>query len=167
MSVGTTSFIEVAQLIEPTIRDLGFELVQVRMVGGGRRTLQVMAEPIDRARSMTVDDCATISRAVSAVLDVADPIEGAYALEVSSPGIDRPLVRRGDFERFAGLEAKLECEPAVAGRKRFRGIVRGLEGDEVVVEEDGAVLRIPFPSVKKAKLTLSPALLARASGEAS
>ena len=167
MSVGTTSFIEVAQLIEPTIRDLGFELVQVRMVGGSRRTLQVMAEPIDHARSMTVDDCATISRAVSAVLDVADPIEGAYALEVSSPGIDRPLVRRGDFERFAGLEAKLECEPAVAGRKRFRGIVRGLEGDEVVVEEEGAVLRIPFPSVKKAKLTLSPALLARASGEAS
>ena len=86
---------------------------------------------------------------------------------MSSPGIDRPLVRRGDFERFAGLEAKLECEPAVAGRKRFRGIVRGLEGDEVVVEEEGAVLRIPFPSVKKAKLTLSPALLARASGEAS
>lgn len=167
MSVGTTSFIEVAQLIEPTIRDLGFELVQVRMVGGSRRTLQVMAEPLDHARGMTVDDCATISRAISAVLDVADPIEGAYALEVSSPGIDRPLVRRGDFERFAGLEAKLECEPAVAGRKRFRGIVRGLEGDEVVVEEEGAVLRIPFPSVKKAKLTLSPALLARASGEAS
>ncbi len=166
MSLGTTSFNEVAQLIEPTIRDLGFDLVQVRMVGGGRRTLQVMAEPIDRARGMTVDDCAAISRAISAVLDVADPIEGTYALEVSSPGIDRPLVRRSDFERFAGLEAKLECEPAVDGRKRFRGVVRGLEFDEVVVEEEGSLIRIPFRSVKKAKLTLSPALLARASGEA-
>ena len=167
MSTGNTSFTEVAQLIEPTVRDLGFELVQVRMVGGGRRTLQVMAEPIDHARSMTVDDCAAISRAISAVLDVADPIEGAYALEVSSPGIDRPLVRREDFQRFADLEAKLECEPAVAGRKRFRGILRGLEGDEVLVEEPGAVTRIPFSAVKKAKLTLSPALLAQASGKAS
>jgi ribosome maturation factor RimP len=145
---------------------LGFELVQVRMVGGKRRTLQVMAEPRDRDRGMTIDDCARISHAISAVLDVADPIEGAYALEVSSPGIDRPLVRREDFARFAGREAKVECDPAVAGRKRYRGIVRGLENDDVVVEEQGTLLRIPFASVKKAKLTLSPALLARpASGQ--
>jgi ribosome maturation factor RimP len=149
------------------MRDLGFELVQVRMVGGGRRTLQVMAEPVDYGRGMTVDDCARISRAISAVLDVADPIEGAYALEVSSPGIDRPLVRREHFQRFSGLEAKIECEPAVDGRKRYRGIVRGLENDEVVVEEEGKLVLIPFTAVKKAKLTLSPALLARASGEAS
>lgn len=149
------------------MRDLGFELVQVRMVGGGRRTLQVMAEPVDHGRGMTVDDCARISRAISAVLDVADPIEGAYALEVSSPGIDRPLVRREHFQRFSGLEAKIECEPAVEGRKRYRGIVRGLENDEVVVEEEGKLVLIPFTAVKKAKLTLSPALLARARGEAS
>src|SRR5262245_49006354 len=129
------SFIEVAPLIEPTVRDLGFNLVQVRMMGGSRRTLQVMAEPVDRARVMTVEDCAAISRAVSAVLDVADPIEGAYSLEVSSPGIDRPLVRPGDFERFSGFEAKVECEPAVQGRKRFKGLLRGLEGDDVVLEE--------------------------------
>ena len=167
MSIRTTSFNEVAQLIEPTLRDLGFELVQVRLVGGGRRTLQVMAEPADHAHGLTIDDCATISRAISAVLDVADPIEGAYALEVSSPGIDRPLVRREHFQRFAGLEAKVECEPAVGGRKRFRGIVRGLEDDEVVVEEEGASVRIPFTSVRKAKLTLSPALLAPASAEPS
>ena len=119
------SFNEVALLIEPTLRDLGFDLVQVRIVGGSRRTLQVMAEPADRERAMTVDDCATISRAVSAVLDVADPIEGAYSLEVSSPGIDRPLVRRDDFVRFTGFEAKLECEPALQGRKRFRDRDRG------------------------------------------
>jgi ribosome maturation factor RimP len=165
VSAGTTPFTEIAQLIEPTIRDLGFELVQVRMVGGGRRTLQVMAEPVDHDLRMTLDDCARISRAISAVLDVADPIQGAYALEVSSPGLDRPLVRRADFERFAGREAKLECEPALDGRKRFRGVVLGVEGDEVVVEEPGGRTRIPFAAVKKAKLTLAPGPLARAGGE--
>ncbi|MEK0084938.1 ribosome maturation factor RimP [Benzoatithermus flavus] len=157
-----TSFNEVAELIEPTLRDMGFELVQVRMVGGTRRTLQVMAEPIDRARRMTVDDCAEISHAISAVLDVADPIAGAYTLEVSSPGIDRPLVRRQDFVRFAGFEAKLETEEPVAGRKRFHGIVRGLdEGEDAVLveQEKGELIKIPFASVKKAKLTLSEALL--------
>ena len=158
------SFNEVAPLIEPTIRDLGFDLVQVRMMGGSRRTLQVMAEPADRARTMTVEDCAAISRAVSAVLDVADPIEGAYALEVSSPGIDRPLVRPDDFVRFSGFEAKVECEPAIQGRKRFKGLLRGLEGDEVVIEEAGARMSIPFDSVRKAKLVLSADLLARAAG---
>jgi ribosome maturation factor RimP len=157
-----TPFIEVAELIEPTLRDLGFELVQVRLVGGTRRTLQVMAEPIDRRHRMTVDDCAEISHAISAVLDVADPIEGAYALEVSSPGIDRPLVRREDFVRFAGFEARLETEEPLDGRKRFRGIVRGLDeaSDAVLVEQEkGELVRIPFASVKKAKLTLSQALL--------
>jgi ribosome maturation factor RimP len=109
---------------------------------------------------MTVEDCATISRAVSAVLDVADPIEGAYSLEVSSPGVDRPLVRSGDFERFSGFEAKVECEPPIQGRKRFRGLLRGLEGGDVVIEEAGSRLSIPFASVKKAKLTLSAELLA-------
>lgn len=147
---------------------MGFELVQVRMVGGTRRTLQVMAEPIDRARRMTVDDCAEISHAISAVLDVADPIEGAYTLEVSSPGIDRPLVRRQDFVRFAGLEAKLETEEPVAGRKRFRGIVRGLdEGEDAVLieQEKGELIKIPFASVRKAKLTLSEALLKSVAAE--
>ena len=154
------SFNEVVPLIEPTIRDLGFDLVQVRMIGGSRRTLQVMAEPVDQERTMTVEDCATISRAVSAVLDVADPIEGAYSLEVSSPGVDRPLVRSGDFERFSGFEAKVECEPPIQGRKRFKGLLRGLEGGDVVIEEAGSRLSIPFASVKKAKLTLSAELLA-------
>ena len=129
------------------------------MTGSTRRTLQVMAEPIDRARRMTVDDCVEISHAISAVLDVADPIQGAYALEVSSPGIDRPLVRREDFVRFAGFEAKLETEEPVAGRKRFRGLVRGLEDDAVLVEQESELVRIPFASVKKAKLTLSEALI--------
>ena len=110
------------------------------MIGGTRRTLQVMAEPVDRTHRMTVDDCAAISHAISAVLDVADPIPGAYALEVSSPGIDRPLARREDFSRFAGFEVKLESEEPVEGQRRFRGILRGLEGDAVVVEQDGKIL---------------------------
>ena len=141
---------------------MGFELVQVRMVGGARPTLQVMAEPLDRARGMTVDDCAEISHAISAVLDVADPISGTYSLEVSSPGVDRPLVRREDFARFAGFEAKLECLEPVEGRRRFRGVVRGLDerGDAVLVEQEAeGLVRIPYASVKKAKLTLSEALL--------
>ena len=125
-----------------------------------------MKEPLDRNRRMNVDDCAEISHAISAVLDVADPISGSYALEVSSPGIDRPLVRREDFVRFTGLEAKFECDPAVDGRKRFRGLLRGLEQDEIVVEEENAApVRLPFASIKKAKLTLSPALLRRAAAE--
>jgi ribosome maturation factor RimP len=138
---------------------MGFELVQVRMIGGSRQTLQVMAEPIDRARGMTVDDCAGISHAISAVLDVADPIQGAYALEVSSPGVDRPLVRREDFTRFAGFEAKVECERPIEGQKKFRGILRGLENDAVLLELDGGPVRVPIDSIRKAKLTLSEALL--------
>ena len=129
------------------------------MIGGTRRTLQVMAEPVDRTHRMTVDDCAAISHAISAVLDVADPIPGAYALEVSSPGIDRPLARREDFSRFAGFEVKLESEEPVEGQRRFRGILRGLEGDAAVVEQDKGLVSIPFASVRKAKLTLSDALL--------
>lgn len=144
---------------------MGFMLVQVRLMGGTRRTLQVMAEPIDPNHRMTVDDCAELSHAISAVLDVADPIQGAYSLEVSSPGIDRPLVRPEDFVRYAGFEAKLETEVPVAGRKRFRGIVRGLEAEEVLVEQDGEAIRIPFASIRKAKLTLSEALLKRAAAD--
>jgi ribosome maturation factor RimP len=158
----TTSFNEVAELIEPTLRDMGFELVQVRMVGHARPTLQVMAEPLDRTRGMTVDDCAEISHAISAVLDVADPIPSTYSLEVSSPGVDRPLVRREDFVRFAGFEAKLECLEPIDGRRRFRGVVRGLDAGEDVVlleQEPGGLVRIPYASVKKAKLALSEALL--------
>jgi ribosome maturation factor RimP len=144
---------------------LGFELVQARMVGSTRRTLQVMAEPIDRRRRMSVDDCAAISHAISAVLDVADPIPGTYTLEVSSPGIDRPLVRPEDFVRFAGFEAKLESEPPIGGRRRFHGTVRGFEDDAVLIEQEGELVRVPFASVRKAKLVLSDALIRHAAAE--
>ncbi|MFO1038209.1 MAG: ribosome maturation factor RimP [Geminicoccaceae bacterium] len=155
----TITFPEVADLIEPVLRDMGFELVQVRIGGGARSTVQIMAEPADRTRPMTVDDCAEISHAVSAVLDVADPLPGAYTLEVSSPGIDRPLVRRDDFARFAGHEAKLESDVAVEGRKRFRGGLKGIEGDEVLIDVEGTTYRVPFTAVRKAKLVLTDALL--------
>lgn len=145
----------------PTLGDLGFELVQVRLMGGRQPTLQVMAEPLDRQRTMTVEDCAEISHAVSAVLDVADPIAGAYRLEVSSPGIDRPLVRPDDYERFKGHEARLELDPPHDGRKRLKGRLDGLgDGREVLIEVDGAEWRVPFDRVKKAKLVLTDALIA-------
>src|SRR5712675_2493030 len=103
---------------------MGYRLVRVAVLGAGRATLQIMAERRDDA-SMTVDDCADISRSVSALLDVADPIAGAYTLEVSSPGIDRPLVRPEDYERFTGFEARIELARPVDGRKRFRGRLLG------------------------------------------
>jgi ribosome maturation factor RimP len=140
---------------------MGFELVLARVMGDKRRTLQVMAEPIDRSRLMTVEDCAEISHALSAVLDVADPIREPYSLEVTSPGIDRPLVRPEDYDRFAGDEAKLETDLPVDGRRRFTGTLRGLEGGDVLVESGGETVRVPLASVRKARLVLTDALLKR------
>lgn len=156
---------ELSALLAPTLADLGFELVQVRLMGGRRTTLQVMAEPLDHDQTMTVEDCAVISHAISAVLDVADPIAGAYALEVSSPGIDRPLVRPEDFERFKGFEARLDLDPPHDGRKRLKGRLGGLvvgesEDGVVLLDVDGAEWRVPLGRVKKAKLVLTDALIA-------
>ena len=118
---------EIARIIEPSLDAMGYRLVRLMQTGGLRRpTLQVMAERRDE-EPMTVEDCAEISRAVSALLDVADPIAGAYMLEVSSPGIDRPLVRPEDYDRFAGFEARIDLSSPLDGRKRFRGRVLGRE----------------------------------------
>lgn len=139
---------------------MGFELVQVRfMKGPGSTTLQVMAEPFDRERGMTVEDCAEISHAVSAVLDVADPVAGAYRLEVSSPGVDRPLVKGADFARFAGSAARLELGEAMNGRKRFQGVLAGFADGEVLIEVDGERLRFPLARIGKAKLTVAESLI--------
>jgi ribosome maturation factor RimP len=143
----------IERLIEPTLRSMGFELVAVRMLGGARPRLQVMAEPLDVAHGMTVEDCADISHAVSALLDVEDPIPGAYTLEVSSPGLDRPLVRKEHFERFRGERARLETETPIDGRRRFLGRLGGLEGDAVVIEVEGGPIHVPLSLIKKAKLT--------------
>ncbi len=146
--------------IAPAIEAAGYRLVRIVFTGLGRHaTLQIMAEHADDT-PMTVDDCATLSHTISALLDVADPIAASYMLEVSSPGLDRPLVKPEDFARFAGREAKLEVKEPIDGRKRFRGRLRGVEGDAVALETDGAVLRLPLSGVTRAKLVLTDELIA-------
>ncbi len=115
---------EIARIIEPSLEAMGYRLVRVALTGSQRPTLQVMAERGDEA-AMSVEDCAEISRSISALLDVADPIAGTYTLEVSSPGIDRPLVRPEDYDRFAGFAARIELHEPLDGRKRFHGRLLG------------------------------------------
>ena len=126
----------VAAIVEPVLEGLGYRLVRVRVSGSDGCTVQVMAERPDG--TMTIEDCETVSRALSPVLDVADPVDRAYRLEMSSPGIDRPLVRRSDFERYAGNVVKIEMAVAVDGRKRFRGLLLGAEGDMARIRRDDA-----------------------------
>ena len=153
---------EIASIIEPSLEAMGYRLVRLMQTGGLRRpTLQVMAERRDDA-AMTVDDCAAISRSVSALLDVADPIASAYTLEVSSPGIDRPLVRPEDYDRFAGFEAKIELKEPRDGRKRFRGRLLGRAGADVRLAGDTGEVLLPLATITKAKLVLTDDLLALA-----
>src|SRR6185503_5828447 len=144
--------------VSPTVVGMGYELVRVAMSRGGG-TLQIMIEPAD-GRPMDVEDCATLSRALSAVLAVEDPIPTAYTLEVSSPGIDRPLTRPKDFERWTGHLARLETEAPIDGRRRFKGTLLGMDGDTVKLRlEDGAEAGVPFRALSRAKLELTNALL--------
>jgi len=152
---------KIEAMIAPSLEAMGYRLVRVAITGGRRATLQVMAERVDD-RAMTVEDCVEISRTVSALLDVADPIAGAYTLEVSSPGIDRPLVKREDFARFTGFEAKIELAAPRDGRRRFRGRLLGVEGDAVRLLVDAAEIAVPLASVTRAKLVLSDELFAAA-----
>ena len=146
-------------MIVPSLQAMGYRVVRVAFTGGRRATLQIMAERIDEA-AMTVDDCAEVSHTVSALLDVADPIATAYALEVSSPGIDRPLVRRDDYERFAGFEAKIEMAQPREGRKRFRGRLMGVEGDAAKLLVGEETVLLPLADVARAKLVLTDELIA-------
>ena len=150
---------EIDGLIRPSLEAMGYRLVRIAAGGGRRATLQVMAERIDD-RPMSVEDCSEISHTVSALLDVADPIASAYVLEVSSPGIDRPLVRREDYERFAGFEAKLELSRPLEGRRRFRGKLLGLDGDSVRLDLGPDIVALPLAGIARAKLVLTDALLA-------
>src|SRR6184192_2913632 len=140
---------------------MGYRLVRVAVLGAGRMTLQIMAERRDDA-PMTVDDCAAISRSVSALLDVADPIASAYTLEVSSPGIDRPLVRPEDYDRFAGFEARIELDEPLDGRKRFRGRLLGRAEEYVRLIGEAGEVRLPLAAIARAKLILTDDLLAAA-----
>jgi ribosome maturation factor RimP len=149
---------EIEPVIEPTLVGMGYRLVRVRFFGGGQPRLQVMAEREDDG-TMTVDDCADLSRAISAVLDVEDPLPGSYLLEVSSPGMDRPLVRIGDFERFAGYEARIETGRPIDGRKRFRGKLLGVSQGIVKIALDGAQAEVPFEDIAAAKLVVTDSLI--------
>ncbi len=150
-----------AEIVGPVIDDMGFELVRIRLMGGQTPTLQIMAER--PGGGIEVDDCAEISTAVSATLDVEDPILDAYTLEVSSPGIDRPLTRLKDFDTYEGYEAKLETADLIDGRKRFRGILAGIEEDEVLVNmDDGAetvTVGLKFDWLADAKLVMTDELI--------
>lgn len=157
MSTARTQTVE--ELISPTLESLGYDLVRVKMFGSARPTLQIMAERRDGA-AMLVDDCATISRAVSAILDVEDPIPSAYMLEVSSPGLDRPLVRPRDFQRFAGYEARIELRQPLNGRKRFRGVLVGCADGVVTIETEDGSAALPFDEIDNAKLVITDELLA-------
>ncbi len=156
MSV-TTPATHVSELIGPTVEALGFELVRVTFGGGRKPTLQVMAERPDG--SMSVDDCARLSREISVLLDVEDPIAGEFLLEVSSPGIDRPLTRRKDFERWLGFDAKVELFDQIDGRRRFKGKLISLDGDNLAMETDEGDIVITLGDVSKAKLLMTDALL--------
>jgi len=137
-------------VLEPGIRALGFELVDIEYTtAGGRNVLRIY---IDHPEGITVDNCATVSRQVSAVLDVEDPIPEQYVLEVSSPGIDRPLVKREDFERYAGETVKVRMSEAVSGRKNFKGTLVGVEGNAVLVDVDKERYSLPMARIERARL---------------
>lgn len=152
-----------AEIIQPVIEGMGYELVRIRLQGGRTATLQIMADRPEGG--IDVEDCADISTAVSAVLDVEDPLEDAYHLEVSSPGIDRPLTRLKDFARWAGHEAKVELKASVEGRKRFRGLLFGVDAGTVRILVDGTEMTFAFADVHDAKLILTDELIKAASGE--
>jgi ribosome maturation factor RimP len=153
-----------AAIVEPVLEGLGYRLVRVRVSGLDGCTVQVLAERSDGA--MTIEDCEAASRALSPVLDVVDPLDRAYRLEVSSPGLDRPLVRRSDFERYAGHVVKIEMAAMVDGRKRFRGQLLGAEGDAARIRRDDAPagaspdVLLPIEEIAEAKLVLTDALIA-------
>ena len=147
------------QMIEPEVKALGFDLVRVKMIGGEDLTLQIMAERPE-TRQLNIDDCAAISRRLSDMLDETDPIEEAYRLEVSSPGIDRPLTRLKDFSDWAGLEARVNLIEPIGNRKQFKAILAGVDGDTILLDDvkTGRV-ETALSNVHSAKLVLTDALI--------
>lgn len=155
---------EIEHLIAPSVEAAGYDIVRVQFMGGDRHTLQIMAERKDR-RPVTVDDCADISRLISAVLDVEDAVPESYVLEVSSPGIDRPLVRIEDYARFAGFEARVETSRPVDGRRRFRGRLKGVTAGNILMTQDDEDAEIPFAEIRRGTLVLTDDLIAASLNE--
>jgi ribosome maturation factor RimP len=158
----TAEDLNLLELLDPVAEAVGYEIVRLRLMGGAeRRRLQIMAERPDG--DMNVEDCTRLSRKISEVMDAADPITGEYVLEVSSPGIDRPLTRLKDFETFEGHEAKIELDRMAEGRKRFRGLLAGVEGEQVAIDLEGEeeTALVPFAWIVEAKLVLTDELMKR------
>jgi ribosome maturation factor RimP len=159
----TAEDLNLLELLDPVAEAAGYAIVRLRLMGGEHaRRLQIMAErPSDG--EMNVEDCARLSRAISEILDAADPISGEYTLEVSSPGVDRPLTRLADFETYQGHEARLELDRLAEGRKRFKGVLAGVDADQVAIDLEGEAetALIPFAWVTEAKLVLTDQLMKR------
>jgi ribosome maturation factor RimP len=154
---------KILELIDPLAESQGVEIVRVRLMSGAVRRLQIMAED-PATHDFTINQCTRLSRAISAVMDAADPVSGEYMLEVSSPGIDRPLTRLKDFDTYQGLEARVELDRLVENRKRFKGELAGVEGDTVGINLEGETEEtayLPFAWVSEAKLVMNDALMAR------
>ncbi|WP_304169164.1 ribosome maturation factor RimP [Phenylobacterium aquaticum] len=154
------------EILDPVAEAAGYEIVRLRLMGSDHaRRLQIMAETADG--EMNVEDCAKLSRAVSEILDAADPIKGEYTLEVSSPGVDRPLTRLKDFVTYEGFEARIELDRVAEGRKRFRGLLVGVEDDNVAIDLDGEeeTALVPFAWIIEAKLVLNDKLMKRGADE--
>lgn len=158
----TAEDLRLLELLDPVAEAAGYEIVRLRLMGGSEtRRLQIMAERPDG--EMVIEDCAQLSRAISEVLDAADPISGEYTLEVSSPGVDRPLTRKKDFETYEGYEVRLELDRLAEGRKRFRGQLAGVDGDNVALDLEGEAetTLIPIAWIVEAKLVLTDQLMKR------
>jgi len=162
----TTEDHRLIELLDPVAEAAGYEIVRLRLMGGEEaRRLQIMAETPEG--EMVVEDCARLSRAISEIMDAADPIAGEYTLEVSSPGVDRPLTRLKDFANYEGHEARIELDRVAEGRKRFRGVLAGIEGDAIGIDLEGedSTAMIPFSWIVDAKLILTDALMKRGAEE--
>ena len=157
---------QLLELVDPVAEAAGYAVVRLRLMGGERRRLQVMAERPEDG-DMGIDDCTRLSRAISEVMDAADPVSGEYMLEVSSPGIDRPLTRLKDFQTYEGLEARIELDRLAENRKRFRGVLAGVEGQNVGIDLEGEdeTAMVPFAWIVEAKLMLTDELMKRGADE--
>ena len=148
---------KLAELVNPILEDLGFEMVRVRLSNGNPSTLQIMADRLDG--QIGVDELAEINTSVGTILDVEDPIPENYTLEISSPGIDRPLTRKKDFDSFQGFEAKIETTELIDGRRRFRGVLAGVNNDEVLINLEEGTIGLKFTWLSDARLVLSDDLI--------
>jgi ribosome maturation factor RimP len=149
----------VIALVEPTAAGLGYRIVRVRLSGNRRKRLQIMAERVSDGQ-MGIDDCTRLSRALAPVFDLEDPIQGEYDLEVSSPGIDRPLMRIEDFERFIGFDAKCETAAPINNQRRWKGVIKAISGDEITLDTDQGEAKLKFSSLSDARLVLTDKLIA-------